>query len=74
MQKENNAQAKGRGMMGMMRRHPATVVWVAALVVTAVVLLVYERHVLWKIQEQSLWLDTPAFFKEMMVVPGGLLM
>lgn len=74
MQKENNAQAKGRGIMGMVRRHPATVAWVAALVVTAAVLLVCERHVLWKIQEQSLWLDTPSFFKEMMVVPGGLLM
>ena len=74
MQKENNAQAKGRGIMGMVRRHPATVAWVAALVVTAAVLLVCERHVLWKIQEQSLWLDTPAFFREMMVVPGGLLM
>ena len=61
-------------MMGMIRKHPATVVWVTALVVIAGVLLTYERHVLWKIQEQSLWLDTPSFLKEMMVVPGGLLM
>ena len=69
---QDHAQTKDQGMMGMIRKHPATVVWVTALVVIAGVLLTYERHVLWKIQEQSLWLDTPSFLKEMMVVPGGL--
>ena len=73
-QVQDHAQTKDQGMMGMIRKHPATVVWVTALVVIAGVLLTYERHVLWKIQEQSLWLDTPSFLKEMMVVPGGLLM
>jgi hypothetical protein len=44
-----------------------------ALVVAAGFLLGYERHVLWKIQEQNLFLDTPLFFRQQMVVPGGLL-
>ena len=53
--------------------HATTLVWLTALIITAVVLLVYERHVLWKIQEQNLFLDTPLFFRQQMVVPGGLL-
>lgn len=53
--------------------HATTLVWLMALIITAVVLLVYERHVLWKIQEQNLFLDTPLFFRQQMVVPGGLL-
>ena len=68
-QVQDNAQAKGQGMMGMIRNHPSIAVWFVALFAVAVVLLTYERYVLWKIQEQSLWLDTPLFFKQMMVVP-----
>ena len=47
--------------------------WLTALAVSAGLLLGYEYHVLWKIQEQSLFLDTPLFFRQQMVVPGGLL-
>ncbi len=54
--------------------HATTVAWLSALAVTAVLLLVFEYHVLWKIQEQSLFLDTPLFFRELMTAPGGLLM
>lgn len=53
--------------------HATTVVWLSALALTAGMLLGYERHVLWKIQEQNLFLDTPLFFRQQMVVPGGLL-
>ncbi len=53
--------------------HATIVVWLVALVATAGVLLGYERHVLWKIQEQNLFLNTPLFFRQQMVVPGGLL-
>ncbi len=56
-----------------MKKYITPAVWVTALVVTAVVLLVYEYHWLWKIQEQSLFLDTSLFFRQLMVVPGGLL-
>lgn len=36
-------------------------------------LLVYEYHLLWKIQELNLFLFTPLFFKQQMIVPGGML-
>jgi len=48
-------------------------VWLLALLLTAGLLLGYERDVLWKIQEQNLFLDTPLFFRQQMIVPGGLL-
>lgn len=36
-------------------------------------LLHYEDDYLWKVQELNLFLDTALFFKQQMVVPGGLL-
>lgn len=60
-------------MKESMRKFITPVVWVTALAVIAGMLLSYEYHVLWKIQEQSLFLDTPLFFQQQMVVPGGLL-
>lgn len=56
------------------KSHATTVAWLSALAVTAVLLLVSEYHVMWKIQEQNLFLDTPLFFRELMTAPGGLLM
>lgn len=53
--------------------HATPIVWLTALIVVAALLLVYEHHVLWKIQEQNLFLDTPLFFRQQMVAPGGLL-
>ena len=44
-----------------------------ALVAAAVALLACESNLLWKLQEQNLFLDTSLFFHEQMVVPGGLL-
>ena len=46
---------------------------VAALGVVAWSLLNYEENLLWKLQENNLFLDTSLFFKQQMVVPGGLL-
>ena len=63
-----------KSMISKCKANTTNVVWFVALFAVAVVLLTYEHHVLWKIQEQSLWLDTPLFFKQLMVVPGGLLM
>ena len=60
-------------MKETIKKFIAPIVWLTALVVTAGLLLGYENHVLWKIQEQNLFLDTPLFFRQMMVVPGGLL-
>ena len=56
-----------------LKSHTATLVWLTALIVIAWLLLDYERYVLWRIQELSLFLDTPLFFRQQMVVPGGLL-
>ena len=44
-----------------------------ALVAIAVCLLSYEENYLWKVQELNLHLDTPLFFRQQMVVAGGLL-
>lgn len=56
-----------------MKKYIAPIVWLTALAVIAGLLLGYEYHTLWKIQEQSLFLDTPLFFQQQIVVPGGLL-
>ena len=44
-----------------------------ALSAIAWCLLTYEREYLWKAQELNLFLDTPLFFKQQMVVAGGFL-
>ena len=46
---------------------------VIALAVVAWSLLTYEDNLLWKVQELNLHMDTWLFFKQQMVVPGGLL-
>ena len=43
------------------------------LLLAAGFLLIFENHLLWKIQELNLFLFTPLFFKQQMVVPGGML-
>ena len=43
------------------------------LMLVAGCLLLYEYHLLWKIQELNLFLFTSLFFKQQMVVPGGML-
>ena len=56
----------------MKRLLPAAVVLIA-LVAIAVVLLTYERNLLWKVQEMNLFLYTGLFFKEMMITSAGFL-
>ena len=50
---------------------PALVV--VALLAIAGCLLIYERDLLWKVQELNLFLDTPLFLKQQMVTSGWLL-
>ena len=51
-----------------------TLFWgLIVLAVVAVILLTCESHLLWKIQEKNLFLCSVLFFKEQLVVPGGLL-
>ena len=47
--------------------------WLGALVVVAFALLYYEADLLWKVQQHNVFLNTSLFFKQQMVVPGGML-
>mgnify|MGYP007101832900 CR=1 FL=1 len=47
--------------------------WLGALLLIAVALLSFETDLLWKIQQNNLFLDTSLFFHERMLVPGGFL-
>lgn len=62
-----------KSVLGKLKDHASIIVWLISLAVVAGMLLSYEKHVLWLVQEQSLFLDTSQFFSQQMVVPGGLL-
>ena len=47
--------------------------WIVALAAIACGLLVYESDLLWKVQELNLFMNTPLFFRQQMVVPAGIL-
>ena len=56
-----------------MKRFSYILVWLVAIVAIACALLGYEKDLLWKVQELNLFLNTQLFFKQQMVVPGGML-
>lgn len=56
-----------------MKKYIPISICLAALFVVVGALLFFEADLLWKLQEQNLFLDTPVFFNERMQVPGGLL-
>ena len=56
-----------------MKKRSFIAVWLLALVAIACALLVYENDLLWKVQELNLFLNTSLYFKQQMVVSGGLL-
>jgi len=47
--------------------------WVGALLAIAFALLHFESDLLWKVQQNNVFLDSTLFFKQSMVVPGGML-
>ena len=55
------------------KQYAFVILWLTALVVLAGVLLTYESHLLWKVQEKNLFLCSMLFLKQQLVVPGGLL-
>ena len=59
--------------MKKMKRFWAVIVWGVALIAIAVVLLVYEPHQLWKVQQMNLFLNSEIFLNEQLLVAGGLL-
>ena len=56
-----------------MRKLIPIAMWLGALVVVAFALLYYEADLLWKVQQHNAFLNTSLFFKQQMVVPGGML-
>lgn len=47
--------------------------WLSALLMGAFALLYSEADLLWKVQQHNVFLNTALFFKQQMVVPGGML-
>ena len=56
-----------------MKRFISIIPWLGALLLIALALLCFESDLLWKVQQYNLFLDTPLFFREQILVPGGLL-
>ncbi len=56
-----------------MKRIISILPWIVALLLIAVALLCFEADLLWKVEQYNLFLDTSLFFREQMLVPGGLL-
>lgn len=56
-----------------MKKLKPIAMWITALFAVAFVLLYYEADLLWKVQQHNVFFSTSLFFKQQMVVPGGLL-
>ena len=56
-----------------MKRFKPLALWLGALLAIAITLIVVESDLLWKVQQYDLFLYTTLFFKQQMVVPGGML-
>ena len=56
-----------------MKKLKPIVLWLGALAVVAFALLYFEADLLWKVQQHSLFLNSSLFFRQQMVVPGGML-
>ena len=57
----------------MMKRLLPITLWLVALIAIAIALLEVESDLLWKVQQYNLFLSSSLFFKQQMVVSGGLL-
>ena len=57
----------------MMKILKPVALWIVTLIAVATVLLFFEADLLWKVQQHNAFFYSDLFFKQMMVVPGGLL-
>ena len=57
----------------MTKKIKPIVLWLGALTAIAIALLVAESDLLWKMQQHDIFLFTTLFFKQQMVVSGGML-
>jgi hypothetical protein len=55
------------------KRYATLFLGLITLAVVAGILLAYEPHFLWKVQEKNLFLCSTLFLKEQLVAPGGML-
>ena len=60
-------------MSDMTKKIKPIVLWLGALTAIAIALLVAESDLLWKMQQHDIFLFTTLFFKQQMVVSGGML-
>lgn len=60
-------------MSTTMKRFIPLALWTGVLLAIAVALLYNESDLLWKVQHYNLFLFSSLFFKQQMVVPGGML-
>ncbi|MBR5687045.1 MAG: hypothetical protein IKX36_03710 [Prevotella sp.] len=56
-----------------MKKRLYLAVWLGVIILIGAALLIFENQLLWKIEETNLFLYSPLFFHEQMLVPGGLL-
>lgn len=56
-----------------MKRTIPILPWLGALLLIAFALLYFESDLLWKVQQYNLFLDTPLYFRNQMLVSGGFL-
>ena len=59
--------------MMMTKRLSTIALWLGVLMAAAFALLYFEADLLWKVQQHNAFFGSTLFFKQMMVVPGGLL-
>jgi hypothetical protein len=57
----------------IMRKIKPIALWLVALLVIAIILLNVESDLLWKVQQRNLFLYSSLFFRQTMVVAGGML-
>lgn len=56
-----------------MKKLKPIALWLGTLMVVAAVLLYYEADFLWRVQQRNTFLTSALYFKQQMVVPGGML-
>ena len=62
-----------KNMSTILERIKSWALWTGVLVAVAGVLLYYESDLLWKVQHYNLFLFSSLFFKQQMIVAGGML-
>ena len=56
-----------------MKRIKPITLWLGTLLIIAFALLFFEADMLWKVQQYNLYLNSLLFFKQQMIVSGGML-